>query len=221
MTSLFAHGIFKSFLRLFHFLCNGQSLSVLPWLPCCFRATNKTTNGSLVCLIDTGKRLKVVSGMTSISCQMVSVQIWTQPALLSQWSMSSLRSVPFLPSGDLSKISWVDDLLHSWHRGVNDYHYNFVLCSAGWESKLNMQWLCHHCQWHTICPHCHIQYSSLNPAKRSHPSKYFISITIYLQKTFLRSSISFWGKLFWICKIAIFPFNTVFPFNIILYQPIN
>ena len=146
MTSLFAHGIFKSFLRLFLFLCNGQSLSVLPWLPCCFRATNKTTNGSLVCLINTGKRLKVVSGMTSISCQMVSVQIWTQPALLSQWSMSSLQSVPFLPSGDLSKISWVDDLLHSWHRGVNDYHYNFVLCSAGWESKLNMQWLCHPCQ---------------------------------------------------------------------------
>ena len=124
--------------------------------------------------------LVLISGMTSISCQMVSVQIWTQPALLSQWSMSSLRSVPFLPSGDLSKISWVDDLLHSWHRGVNGYHYNFVLCSAGWESKLN----CGDCvilaEWRTICPHYHIQYSSLNPAKRSHPSEYFISITIYL-----------------------------------------
>ena len=42
MTSLFAHGIFKSFLWLLYFLCNGQSLGVLPWLPCCFRATNKT-----------------------------------------------------------------------------------------------------------------------------------------------------------------------------------
>ena len=159
--------------------------------------------------------------MTSISCQMVSVKIWTQPALLSQWSMSSLESVPFLPSGDLSKISWVDDLLHSWHRGVNDHHYNFVLCSAGWESKLN----CGDCvilaEWRTIYPHNHIQYSSLNPAKISHPSEYFISITIYLQKTFIRSSVSFWGKLFRICKVAIFPFNTVFPINIILYQLIN
>ena len=119
--------------------------------------------------------------------------------------MSTLQSVPFLPSGDLSKISWVDDLLHSWHRGVNDHHYNFVLCSAGWESKLN----CGDCvilaEWRTICPHNHIQYSSLNPAKISHPSEYFISITIYLQKTFIRSSVSFWGKLFRICKVAIFP----------------
>ena len=162
MTSLFAHGIFKSFLRLFLFLCNGQSLSVLPWLPCCFRTTNKTTNGSLVCLINIGKRwmdncLILVSGMTSILCQMVSVQIWTQPAPLSQWSVSTLQSVPFLPSGDLSKISRVDDLLHSWHRGVNDYHYNLVLCLAGWESKLNMRWLCHPCQMaHHLPPLPHI-----------------------------------------------------------------
>ena len=77
--------------------------------------------------------LVLMSGMTSISCQMVSVQIWTQPALLSKWSMSSLQSVPFLPSGDLSKISGMDNLLHSWHQGVNDYHYNIVLCSASWE----------------------------------------------------------------------------------------
>ena len=89
--------------------------------------------------------LVLVSGMTSIFCQMVSVQIWAQPALLSKWSMSSLQSVPFLPSGDLSKISGMDNL-HSWHQGVNDYHYNIVLYSAGWESKLNMQWLCHPCQ---------------------------------------------------------------------------
>ena len=60
--------------------------------------------------------------------------------------MSSLQSVPFLPLGDLSKISWLDDLLYSWHQGVNYYHYNIVLCSAGWESKLNMPWLCHPCQ---------------------------------------------------------------------------
>ena len=90
--------------------------------------------------------LVLVSGMTSIFCQMVSVQIWTQPALLSKWSMSSLQSVPFLPSGDLSKISGMDNLLHSWHRGVNDCHYNIVPCSAGWESRLNMQWLCRPCQ---------------------------------------------------------------------------
>ena len=85
--------------------------------------------------------LVLASGMTSIFCQMVSVQIWTQPALISKWSMSSLQSVPFLPLGDLSKISWLDDLLYSWHQGVNYYHYNIVLCSAGWESKLNMPWL--------------------------------------------------------------------------------
>ena len=133
--------------------------------------------------------------MISILCQMASVQIWTQPALLSQWSMSSLQSVPFLPSGDLSNISKVDDVLHSWHQGVNDYHYNFVFCSAGSESKLNMQWLCHPCQMaHHLPPLSHTILFT-QPSQKITFFRIFYFNHYLLIKNLLRGSVSFWGKL--------------------------
>ena len=143
--------------------------------------------------------------MTSIFCQMVSVQIWTQPALLSKWSMSSLQSVPFLPSGDLSKISGMDNLLHSWHQGVNDYHYNIVLCSASWEQT---KYAVTVSSLPNGTPSAHtVTYSTLHstqPKDHILQNILFESLFTY-KKTFIRSSVSFWGKLFRICKVAIFP----------------
>ena len=43
------------------------------------------------------------------------------------------------------------------------------------------------------CGNSRIQFppNSVNPAKRPHPSEYFISITIFVLKTFRGSSVSF------------------------------
>ena len=165
--------------------------------------------------------LVLVSGMTSIFCQMVSVQIWTQPALISKWSMSSLQSVPFLTLGDLSKISWLDDLLYSWHQGINYYHYNIVLCSAGWESKLNMPWLCHPCQMSRRLPLLPHTVLFTQPSQKITSSRIFYFNHYLLIKNLSKKFCQFLKETFQDLQSCHFSFNTVFPPNGILYQPIN
>ena len=65
------------------------------------------------------------------------------------------------------------------------------------------------------CGNSRIQFppNSVNPAKRPHPSEYFISITRLLEGVLL-----VFEETFQDFQIAIFPFNTVFPLNINLYQ---
>ena len=132
--------------------------------------------------------------MISILCQMASVQIWTQPAPLSQWSMSSLQSVPFLPSGDLSNISKVDDVLHSWHQGVNDYHYSCTLFSR-FRKQTKYAVTVSSCQMaHHLPPLSHTILFTQASQKITFFRIFYFNHYLLI-KNLLRSSVSFWGKL--------------------------